>query len=199
MASDTQWTEYYLLKGYIRSGSRDIYAKDSFHNQKIFVNNKNEQVYARDVEEGSVIEFAPKNGNGEFIYIKDEHQRVRYPRNLSKPQPDLEYPVDQDQNPVYNYDSAGEPIFFERYGFSYYGKNSKGTEVYPKDKNGKEIYRKELGREIPAKTKDGRYYYAKNEKMDEYYPKMIRESPDQAYIWRDAYETDEDTGIALVK
>lgn len=201
MAGDTNWTEYYLTKGYIRRDDTDIYAVDSFHNQKIFVNDENEQVYARTTEASELVEYPPKNSKGESIYIVDEHQRVRYPRNLKtgKPILDLDYPVDQNQNPVYDYDFADQPIFYQRYGITYYGKNAEGTEVYPKDKNGIEIYRKEQNREIPARNKDGLYYYAKNKDLDEYYPKAFRDLADQVPFVRDAYDIDDDTYIVLVK
>lgn len=189
----TNWTEYYLFSGYIKHENKEIYATDSFRNQKVFVNQNDAPVYAR---EGS-IEYPPRNSNGEIVYIKDKLQRVKYPRNLENQQPivELDYPLDKDLNPVYEHDSAGQPIFYLKNGLSYYGRNFEGAEVYPKDKNGKEIYRKAVDIEFPALNKDGSPYYAKNEKLDEYYPKRMR--VDEEYSGTDVYDID--GGIVLVK
>lgn len=172
------WTEYYLPQGYCKIGDMDIYAKDSLNNEKFFVNEKNEQVYAQMKQGDEIVEYAPKDASGTEIFITNEYGNIRYPRSAE------DYPLDEDLNPVYTHDIDGKPIFLTKLGYSFYGKNSKGIEIYPKDKDGKEIYLNMNGKEIPAMNLDGQQYYAKDQYGDEYYPQSLYEDRKK---WRDDY------------
>lgn len=209
------WTEYYLPSGYARlKDGKEVYAQNASKNEKIFINEKDEQIYAKMTEKNEKVEYPPKDNTGKVFYAKNKENLVRYPRNIDK---DLfilpkdadgneiyeieDYAVDNDGNPIYISDKNGKPIFNQKDGKYYYGMNAENVEIYPKSSDGTEIYLKDLVKEIAAKDKDGKYYYAKNKDSNQYYPKVYTENIKlgDPVILDDNYKIDYERGIIVPK
>ncbi|GFS79034.1 uncharacterized protein TNCV_4342541 [Trichonephila clavipes] len=106
------------------------------------------------------IQFAPRNADGSFNFIKDKDDMIIYPFDLTA------------NLPIFPQNEEGEDVYF----------TINNIDHYPRDTKGKPIYVKHQERfEVPpfnevngplyfyAKDADGNECYAKDENKDEYY------------------------------